>query len=471
MAPRRINRGEFPVTTRKGKMRLGAFFNPTGHHVASWRHPDAQADAGINFPHYAALAQTAERAKFDMVFLADNVCVRRAHIEALSRSAQYIANFEPLTLLSALAAVTSRIGLVATASTSYNEPFHVARKFASLDHISGGRAGWNLVTSGMQEEAQNFGREQHYEHDTRYERAREFAEVVTALWDSWDDDAFVRDKDSGMFFRPEGVHVLNHRGKYFSVRGPLNIPRPPQGRPVIVQAGTSEAGKQVSAEFAECIFSAPLTLEGAKATYADLKSRMHQFGRDPDHMKILPGLSTVVGRTSAEAQEKHEYLQSLIHPIVAREILATVLGGVDLSAHSLDDPMPDLPPSNASQSTFQYVMEMARRENLTIGETALRVAGARGKNVVRGSPAEIADIMEEWFINEACDGFNIMPPYLPGALDDFVDLVIPELTRRGLFRTEYEGRTLRDNLGLPRPESRYRRSDQHRVEAVIEAAE
>jgi alkanesulfonate monooxygenase len=440
-------------------MRLGAFFNPTGHHVASWRHPDAQADAGINFRHYVELAQTAERAKFDMLFLANNLCMRRAHIEAVSRSAQYIANMEPITLLSALSAVTSRIGLVATASTSYNEPFHVARKFASLDHISGGRAGWNLVTSGMQEEAHNFGREQHYEHDERYDRAREFAQVVTALWDSWDDDAFVRNKESGLFFRPDGFHVLDHRGKHFSVRGPLNVPRSPQGHPIIVQAGTSEAGKQVSAEFGEVIFSAPLTLDAAKATYADLKSRMTRFGRHPDHMKILPGLSTVVGRTEAEAVERHEYMQSLIHPIVAREILSTVLGGVDLSGYSLDDRLPDLPQSNASQSTFQYVTEMARRENLTIRQIALRVAGARGKSVVRGSPQQIADVMEEWFVNEACDGFNIMPPYLPGALDDFVHLVIPELQRRGLFRTEYEGRTLRENLGLPRPESRYGRCD------------
>src|SRR5262245_59704880 len=363
------------VSRRPGQMRLGAFFNPTGHHVASWRHPDAQADAGINFKHYVELAQTAERAKFDLVFLADNMCMRRAHIEAISRSAQYIANMEPITLLSGLAPMTERIGLVATASTSYNEPYHVARKFASLDHISGGRAGWNLVTSGMQEEAQNFGREKHYEHDERYDRAREFAQIVKALWDSWDDDAFVRDKEAGLFFRPNGFHVLDHRGEHFSVRGPHNVARSPQGHPIIVQAGTSEAGKQVSAEFAEVIFSAPLTIDTARTTYADLKGRMGEFGRNPDHMKILPGLSTVVGRTEAEAVERHEYLQSLIHPIVAREILSTVLGGVDLSAYSLDDPLPDLPQSNASQSTFQYVTEMARREKLTMGEIALRVAG------------------------------------------------------------------------------------------------
>src|SRR5215471_805876 len=278
-------------------MRLAAYFNPTGHHVASWRHPRAQVDAHVNIRHYIEIAQSAERAKFDMVFLADGVATREAHMDALSRSVQFVAHLEPITLLSALAPMTERIGLVATASTSYNEPYHVARKFASLDHISGGRAGWNLVTSGMQEEAHNFGREQHYEHDERYDRAHEFAEVVKALWDSWDDDAFVRNKETGLFFRPDGFHELNHKGKYFSVRGPLNVPRSPQGHPIIVQAGTSEAGKQVSAEFAEVIFSAPLALEAAKATYADLKGRMTRFGRNPDHMKILPGLSTVVGRT------------------------------------------------------------------------------------------------------------------------------------------------------------------------------
>src|SRR5215210_884563 len=243
------------------RMRLRAFFNPTGHHVASWRHPRADADAGINIAHYVNLARMAERGKFDMLFLADSLGVREASMEALSRSAQYIANFEPLTLLSALALVTKNVGLVATASTSYNEPFHVARKFGSLDHISGGRAGWNLVTSTQQMEAKNFGRDQHYAHRERYERAREFARVVLGLWDSWDDDAFIRDKYSGQFFNPSKMHAINHTGLHFSVRGPLNLPRPPQGRPVIVQAGGSEDMIEVAAEFAEVIFCAPLTLE------------------------------------------------------------------------------------------------------------------------------------------------------------------------------------------------------------------
>jgi N-acetyl-S-(2-succino)cysteine monooxygenase len=442
--------------TNKGQMRLGAFFNPTGHHVASWRHPRAQADAGINFQHYVEITRTAERAKFDMVFLADNVCVRDASMEAISRSAQYIANFEPITLLSALSAVTSHIGLVATASTSYNEPYHVARKFASLDHLSGGRAGWNLVTSGQEAEAKNFGREKHYQHGERYERAREFARIVIGLWDSWDDDAFVRDKESGQFFRPEALHPLNHTGENFSVRGPLNVPRTPQGRPVIVQAGGSEDMIAVAAEFAEVIFCAPLTLDAAQKFYGELKGRVAGYGRDPEQVKIMPGLSAIVGRTEAEAQERYEYLQSLIHPIVAREILSLVLGSVDLTPYPLDGPFPEnLPKSNASQSTYQYVIDMARKENLTMRQVALRVAGARGKSVVRGSPQQIADHMEEWFRKDGCDGFNLMPPFLPGGLDDFVELVLPELRRRGLFRTEYEGRTLREHLGLARPASRY----------------
>jgi N-acetyl-S-(2-succino)cysteine monooxygenase len=441
----------------KGQLRLGAFFNPTGHHVASWRHPKSQADAGINFKHYVEIAQTAERGKFDMIFLADNVGVREAKMEALSRSAQYIANFEPITLISALAAVTSRIGLTCTASTSYNEPFHIARKFASLDHISGGRAGWNLVTSGMAVEAYNFNRDAHYGHAERYERANEFAEVVTALWDSWDDDAFPRDKDSGQFFEPSKMHFLNHKGKHFQVKGPLNIPRPPQGHPVIVQAGTSDDGMDVAARFAEVIFSAHLTMESCQEYFKEIKTRAREkFGRNPDHLKVMPGLSAYVGRTEDEANEKFEYQNSLMHPVVAREILSTVLGGVDLTPYDFDGQLPDnLPMSNASQSTFKYVTELAKKDNLSMRQIAQVVAGARAKMVVKGTPKQIADHMEKWYVEEAADGFNIMPPYLPGALDDFVEMVIPELQRRGLFRTEYTGRTLREHLGLPRPPSRY----------------
>jgi alkanesulfonate monooxygenase len=312
------------------------------------------------------------------------------------------------------------------------------------------------VTSGQENEARNFNREKHYEHGERYDRAREFASVVLGLWDTWDDDAFVRNKESGQFFHGEKLHDLNHRGKHFSVLGALNIPRSPQGHPVVVQAGGSDDMIGVAAEFAEVIFCAPLTLEAAQNFYSTLKGKLSAYGRSPDDVKIMPGLSAIIGRTDAEAEEQYEYLNSLVHPIVAREILSMVLGNVDLTKYSFDDPLPEnLPRSNASLQIFEQVTGMARRENLTIRQIALRVAGARAKAVVRGSPQTIADYMEEWFRKDGCDGFNIMPPFLPGGLDDFVEFVIPELRRRGLFRTEYEGRTLRENLGLRRPESRY----------------
>jgi N-acetyl-S-(2-succino)cysteine monooxygenase len=354
-------------------------------------------------------------------------------------------------LLSALAAVTERIGLVATATTSYNEPYHIARKFASLDIISGGRAGWNIVTSARENEAFNFGREAHYPHEERYERAREFTNVVLGLWESWDEDAFIRDKESGLFFDPQKVHVLEHKGPYFSVRGPLNVPRTPQGHPVLVQAGSSETGRDFAAEFGEVIFTAHLTMSDAQAFYADLKARLATRGRNPHDVKILPGLSFVVAPTKEEAQAKFDFLQSLIHPMVARELVSMTLGGVDLSDVPMDAQLPELSGTNASQSTFDSIMQLARREQLTIRQLGMRLAAGRQRLHVTGTPEHIADLMEEWFDSGAADGFNILPPYLPGALNDFVDLVIPELQRRGVFRTDYEGRTLRENLGLPRP--------------------
>jgi len=440
----------------KGKMRLAAYYNPTGHHVASWRHPRAQVDAHINIRHYIEIAQTAERAKFDTLFLADGVATREAHIEALSRSVQFVAHFEPITLLSALAMVTEKIGLIGTMSTSYNHPYHVARKFASLDHISAGRAGWNLVTSGQRAEAQNFDRDEPWPHAERYHRAHEFAEVVKSLWDSWDDDAFVYDQKDGLFFDRDKMHVLNHVGEAYKIKGPLNVPRSPQGHPVIVQAGASDDGRELAAQYAEAIFSPHLNVEAAKEYYDDVKSRMAKYNRNPDHCKILPGLSIIVAPTAEQAREDYEYLQSLIHPMVGREILATMLGGIDLSPYSLDQELPDpMPNHEGSRGHYDSILAMARREKLTIRELGQRVAGARGKNVFAGSPTQVADYMQDWFEKEACDGFTILPAYIPGALDDFCNLVVPELQRRGLFRTEYEGKTLRENLGLPRPVSRY----------------
>jgi FMN-dependent oxidoreductase (nitrilotriacetate monooxygenase family) len=444
---------------RTGQLRLGAFLYPSGHHIAAWRHPEAQADAGVNFRHYVKLAQAAEAAKFDLVFLADGAGTRGDNVEFLSRTAHsYVAQFEPITLLSALAAVTEHVGLVATASTSFNEPYHIARKFASLDHISGGRAGWNLVTSSNEHEAKNFNRDKHFEHAERYERAIEFAEVVGGLWDSWEDDAFLRDKDQGRFFDPERRHVLDHKGRFFQVRGPLNVARSPQGHPVVVQAGSSEAGRDLAARTAEVIFTAQQTLEDAIDFYSDVKGRLAQYGRHPDDLKIMPGVFPIVGRSESEAREKFEQLQALIDPKVGLALVSGLTGGFDLSGYPLDGPIPELPETNASKSRQLLTLELARRENLTIRQLYLRVAGARGHWQLVGTPAQIVDQLEERFVKGGADGYNVMPPVLPAGLDDFVELVIPELRRRGLFRSEYEGRTLRDNLGLRRPVNRYARA-------------
>ncbi len=444
------------MTRTDREMILGVFFNYTGHHVASWLHPDACADAGINFQHFVEISQAAERGKFHFLFFADWLAVRQASPEALSRSAQYTAHFEPLTLLGAIAAVTKKIGIVATATTSYNEPYHVARKFASLDFISGGRAGWNVVTSSNTAEAWNFGKDSHPLREERYDRAREFVDVVKGLWDSWDDDAFIRDRESGVYFDPGKVHRLDHEGKHFKVRGPLNAPRPPQGHPLIVQAGASEFGKDFAASTAEIVFVAPPNLEAAKSFYKDLKGRMAHFGRDPSELKVLPGLNVIVGETDAEADAKYEYLQSMIHPTVGKEILSTILGGVDLSKCDVNDPLPELPDDDEAQGgTRKFVVEMARRENLTIRDLYLRLGGARGKRTIKGSVKRVADEMEEWFVEGGCDGFITQPAFLPGSMNDFIELVTPELQRRGLFQTEYRGDTLRDHLGLARPASRH----------------
>ena len=439
------------------RMHLGMFFNHTGHHIASWRHPNAQADAGINIDHYVRLAQTAEAAGLDFIFFADSVAVAERKPRSLARSAQYTAYFEPLTLLSALAMVTKHIGLVSTATTSYNEPYHVARKFASLDHISHGRAGWNVVTSGNAAEAWNFGRDEHYEHEARYVRAREFVQVVHGLWDSWDDDAFIRDKATGVFLDPAKMHVLDHNGPHFKVRGPLNVPRPPQGHPVIVQAGTSPSGRELAAETAEAVFTSELNIEGQGSYYKDVKARMARFGRKPEDMKILPGLTAVVAPTEKEAREKWAYLQSLIHPDVGLDYL-TMLIGMDLTNVDPDAPFPELEmgPTVTSHGMFKSIIGIARKDKLTTRQLWERLAGSRGKATMIGSVAQVADEMQRWFTAGACDGFILQPSYLPGELDDICTLLIPELRTRGLIRVGYDGcTTLRDNLELVRPKSRY----------------
>jgi FMN-dependent oxidoreductase (nitrilotriacetate monooxygenase family) len=434
------------------QLRLGAFMRPVSIHTAAWRYPGAFPDANFNFQHLKRFAQTLERGKFDAFFMADHLAVLNMPIQALKRSAT-VTSFDPLTLLPALAVLTKRLGLIATASTTYNEPYHVARKFASLDHISNGRAGWNVVTSGNPDEAMNFGLEEHVEHETRYRRAREFFDVVTGLWDSWADDAFIRDVETGVYFDPEKLHILNHRGEHLRVRGPLNIARPVQGWPVIVQAGASETGRQLAAETAEVIFSPGSNIENDRAFYADVKRRMERVGRSRDHLKILPGAFVVVGDTAAEAREKRARLDSLVHYDSAIASLSTALGH-DASNFDPDGPLPEIPESNASQSGRERIVELAKREKLTVRQLAQRVGGYGGLAFV-GTPTTIADQMEERLFAEACDGFNILFSYLPGGLDDVVDKIVPELQRRGIFRREYEGTTLRENLDLPRPRNRF----------------
>jgi FMN-dependent oxidoreductase (nitrilotriacetate monooxygenase family) len=434
------------------QLRLGAFMRPISIHTGAWRYPGAWPDANFNLNAYVRLIRKLEEGRFDAFFMADHMAVLNMPVEALKRS-HTITSFEPLTLLSALAMVTERIGLIATASTTYNDPYHIARKFASLDHISGGRAGWNLVTTANPDAALNFGQDAHMAHGERYKRAREFYEVVTGLWDSFADDAFVRDVDSGIFFDPDKMHVLGHKGEELSVRGPLNIARPVQGWPVIVQAGASEAGRQIAAETAEAVFGASATVEEARAFYADVKGRMDRLGRGRDHMKILPGCFVVVGATEAEAKAKRAKLDSLVHYANAIGSLSMALG-VDASRFDPDAPLPETPETEASKSGRERAIRLARRENLTVRQLAQRLGGYAGLAMV-GTPAMIADQMQEWLETEACDGFNVMFPYLPGGLEDFVDLVVPELQRRGIFRRDYEGATLRENLGLPRPANRF----------------
>jgi N-acetyl-S-(2-succino)cysteine monooxygenase len=436
-------------------MHLGAFIHETGQHVAAWRHPGAYAESGTVFAQAADVARIAERGKFDLRFLADSAAVSvHGTPESRGRMGKTV-KFEPITLLSALAAVTTNLGLVATCSSTYNEPYTLARQFASLDQISAGRAGWNLVTSNNEAEAFNHGREKHALHADRYNRAQEFAQVVNGLWDSWDEDAFIRDKESGVYYDAAKMHVPNHRGPHFSVRGPMNVARSPQGRPVLVQAGASDTGRDLAARLAELVFTAQTTFEQATEFYSDVRARLPGFGRSDAEVKIMPGLYPVVGRTEAEAREKFDYLQSLIHPSVGLGVLEHTIGVSDLARFPLHGPVPEMGDTNGPLSRQRLLLEAARRDKLTLWELCLLNAGPRGHLLTIGTPAQIADVMEHWFLNGAADGFNVMPAWLPGSLTEFADMVIPELQRRGLFRTEYEGKTLRDNLGLPVPASRW----------------
>jgi FMN-dependent oxidoreductase (nitrilotriacetate monooxygenase family) len=434
-------------------MRLGLSLRGLGYHLSAWRHPSVPADGTLNFEYFLHSVRLAEHAKFDMIFFADGIGIRAQDQPpgSLCRSSQNV-ELEPLTLLSALAPMTRHIGLVTTASTTYNEPYHIARKFASLDHISHGRAGWNVVTSWSEEEALNFNRETHLDYDTRYDRAKEFVQVVTGLWDSWEDDAFLRDKASGIFYDPNKLHVLGHKGRHFSVRGPLSSARTPQGRPIMVQAGASEPGQEIAAQYADVVYTSNLDLPTAQAYYATLKRRLAAHRRAPEHMLVLPAVTPFVGETERQAQEKFNELQALIDPLLGLQQIYRQMG--DLSGHPIDGPVP--PPNNPQmRSDAVRLYALAQRENLTIRQLYERAAASSSIRVLIGTPARVADDLEQWFTSGAADGFNICPSHSPQGIQDFADYVVPELRRRGLFRTEYEGRTLRENLGLPAQVNRW----------------
>ncbi len=401
----------------KRQLRLGAFLMTPGHHVAAWRYPDTVASEVLNFSFYKQLALTAERGKFDMLFLADGYAISEKFPEAVAQTVTI--RHEPLTLLSALSSVTEHVGLAATVSTTFNEPFHVARKFATLDHLSGGRAAWNVVTSANPAEALNFNKDELLLHSLRYDRAEEFLNVVTGLWDSWEDDAFVFDKTGAVFADRSKLHTLDHHGRWFSVRGPLNVARPVQGHPVVIQAGASEPGKELAARTAEVIFTAWQTLEEAQIFYKDVKGRLAKYGRTSDELKIMPGVFPIIGRTEAEADEKKALLEELIPREAGISLLSNLIS-FDLSPYPEDGPLPELPEQeeiNGGKSRFKLLKDLAERENLSIRQLYQRIAGARGHREIKGTPVQIADQLQEWFEQEAADGFNIMPPYMPGGLE------------------------------------------------------
>lgn len=434
--------------TEKRKLRLGAVIHGVGSNVSAWRHPDIAPDASVSIAYYQGQARKAEEGKLDFLFIADGLHINEQSIP------HFLNRFEPITILSALAAATSRIGLVGTLSTSYSEPFTVARQFASLDHISGGRAGWNVVTSPNVGASANFNKGEHPAHDARYEIAEEYIEVVRGLWDSWEDDAFVRDKESGVFFDPDKMHRLNHKGKHFSVEGPLNIARSKQGQPVVFQAGSSDAGRNLAAKTANAVFTGHESLEEAKQFYDDVKQRAAAYGRRPEEILILPGIGPIVGRTDEEAERKYEEVVNLGSIQDALQYLGRFFDHHDFTQYPLDEPFPELGDlgSNGFRSTTDRIKAKAKELNLTLRQVALQTATPRPAFI--GSPEKVADRIQEWFEAGASDGF-IIGSGVPNGLADFVDLVLPILRQRGLFRDEYEHDTLRGNLGLSFPVNRY----------------
>jgi FMN-dependent oxidoreductase (nitrilotriacetate monooxygenase family) len=422
------------------QMHMGVFVLGTGNHQAGWRYEGA-ATSHMQLPVMQEIAQIAERGKFDLLFISDSMVMEPTDHPS------FACRFEPTTLITALSAYTTHIGLGATVSTSFSEPFNVARVFGSIDHLSGGRAAWNVVTSSNGKAALNFSRDEHMEHELRYARAQEFVDIVRGLWDCWDDDAVVADKKTGLYIDAEKVRPLNHKGRFFQVKGPLNQARSPQGHPVIIQAGGSPSGLELAARTADVVFSVVQELAPAKAAYTDLKGRMAKYGRAPEELAVLPGVMPIIGATEAEARTKLAKLQSWINPTNAITLVASRIG-FDVTGHDLDGPVPP-PPKSEGGTTFHKVLyEMAKRENMTLRDLYNLTAAARGHWVICGTPTKIADILEEWFVEKAADGYNILPAYFPGAFAEFVDLVVPELQRRGLFRHDYTGTTLRDHFGL-----------------------
>ena len=435
----------------KRQLKLGALLHGVGSSTSAWRHPDAIADASVNFELYKHWVRKAEEGKLDFIFIADGLYINEKSIP------HFLNRFEPITILSALAAVSTHIGLVGTLSTSYSEPFTVARQFGSLDNISGGRAGWNVVTSPLEGSALNYGRKPHPDHATRYRIAAEFLEVTRGLWDSWEDGAFVRNKETGQFFDPDKMHALNHEGEFFSVKGPLNIQRSKQGHPVIFQAGSSEDGRNFASRAADAVFTGQETIEDAREFCQDVKRRAAGFGRNPDELLIFPGIGPIIGSTEEEAERKYREIAELVTVEEALNYLGRFFDHHDFSQYPLDEPFPDIGDlgRNSFQAGTDRIKRIAREQNLTLREVALRTATPRGNFV--GTPETVADRIQEWFEGGAADGF-IIHTVLPRGLEDFVDHVVPILQARGLFRTEYESDTLRGNLGLPVPENRYTRA-------------
>ncbi|MDQ0206849.1 LLM class flavin-dependent oxidoreductase [Alkalicoccobacillus murimartini] len=437
------------------QMKLAAYLIGTGMHVASWRHHSAQPNASIDVTYYQRLAQLAEKGRFDLAFIADSLAINHdSHPNILNR-------FDPLILITAMAGATSHIGLGATASTSYSEPYQLARQVASVDMISKGRIGWNVVTTGdaTGETGQNFSRDVHFTHSERYQRAEEFIDVVQGLWDSWEDDAFTYDKEKGLFYDPEKVHKLHYQGDFFKVKGPLNIARSKQGQPVIIQAGSSEDGQRLAARTAEVVFAHKDNLQKAKEFYKELKDQLPAFGRKQDDLQILHAIAPIIGDTEEEAIAKHQELQDLVPTDVGLRFLSGYMGNIDFQAYSYDTPASeiDFPKVNGIQSQFDEMKKIIDTEGLTVGELYARLTNSARIDEFVGTAQQVADAMERWLEEEAADGFMLQVPLLPSGLEDFVEKVVPILQKKGLVRTEYNGTTLRDHLGLVKPENRFTR--------------